>query len=285
MKQRQSPTVRRRQLARELRRLRKGAGMPSGEAARKLGWAPPKLTRFERADRTPSQQDLEALLNLYGVTDPKVRHGLATLRRESQLKGWWCDYQDVFGSSALPDFEAEAVNIRTYEAQVIPGLLQVPEYIEAVFRGGAAIPNHVVQRHVEARLERQRILEGHNPTNLYAIIDEAALRRMVGGPEVMERQLDHLLHMAVRHHVDIRVLPFEAGAHAAMTGSFMILEFPDSAPPVACADSVTSYLIVEEQHHLDRCYDVYGLLQGAALLPDRSVDYIKQLQEQVRRQT
>lgn len=281
MRRTHSPTVRRRRLAAELRRLREAVGLSSGQAARDLGWHAPKLTRFERADRTPSQGDLTVLLDLYQVHDDQLRDGLARLLRESNERGWWSDYRDVFGRSALPDFEAEAETIRTYEAQVIPGLLQVPEYIEAVFRGGAARPDYVVQRHVDARLERQRILEGHDPTRLCAVVDEAALRRMVGGPDVMVRQLDHLLHMAVRHHIDLRVLPFASGAHAAMSGSFMILEFPDAAAPVAFTASVTSNLFVEERHQLNRCYDVYGLLQGAALLPDQSVGFINRVKQEL----
>ncbi|TMZ69997.1 XRE family transcriptional regulator [Klebsiella pneumoniae] len=273
-----SPTVRRRRLASELRKLREHANLTGASAAKALGWQHSKITRIETAQQGINGPDLQRLLDLYKVENQAVRDGLTQLARDAKHRGWWSDYRDVFDPGALPDFEAEANLIRTFEPQIVPGLLQTPAYIEAVFRGGAAHAEDVVERHVEARMERQRILEGVHPTRLQAIIDEGALRRIVGGPEVMAEQLQHLVNMATRHNIDIRVLPFSSGAHAGMLGAFVILEFPDPLDPsLAFTESVTSSLFVEEPHQLERYGDVYGHLQGAALLPSQSVWFIEQV--------
>ncbi|WP_179646591.1 helix-turn-helix domain-containing protein [Spinactinospora alkalitolerans] len=277
-----SPSVRRRRLASELRKLREAEAMTGAVAAKTLGWQHSKITRIERADQGINGPDLQRLLDLYEVEDPAVREGLTQLAKDAKYRGWWTDYRDVFGPGALPDFEAEANLIQTFEAQAVPGLLETPAYIEAAFRGGAAHSADVVERHIEARLERQRILEGVHPTRLQAIIDEGTLRRMVGGPDVMAEQLQHLINMATRHNVDIRVLPFVAGAHAGMLGSFLILHFPDPLDPsLAFTESVASSLFVEEPHQLERCTDVYGNLLGSALPPSQSVDFIEQVKAEI----
>ncbi|GAA1453098.1 MULTISPECIES: helix-turn-helix domain-containing protein [Nocardiopsis] len=271
-----SPSVRRRRLAVELRKLREQTGLTGATAAKNLGWQHSKITRIERADQGITQPDLATLLDLYQAGDQAYRDGLMQLAKDAKQRGWWSDYRDVFGSGALPDFEAEASTIRTFEAQVITGLLQTPSYTEAIFRGGAAHPGNVVERHVQARLERQRILEGVYPAKLYAIIDEGALRREVGGAEVMREQLQHLINSATRHNVDLRVLPFSAGAHAAMLGSFLILDFEDPLDQsLAFTESVTTSQFLEEPHQIERHNEVYGHLQGSALLPEPSVELIE----------
>lgn len=274
----QSPSVRRRRLAAELRKLREESGLTGATTAKTLGWQHSKITRIERAEQGINQADLSKLLDLYKVSDERYREGLTQLAKEAKQRGWWSDYRDVFGPGALPDFETEASIIRTFEAQVITGLLQTPDYAAAIFRGGAAHPASVVERHVQARLERQRILEGVHPAKLYAILDEGALRRMVGGPGVMREQLQHLVNSATRHNVDLRVLPFSAGAHSAMLGSFILLDFEDPLDQtLAFTESVTTSLFLEEPHQIERHNDVYGHLQGSALLPGPSVEFIEQL--------
>lgn len=282
LSRRPSPTVRYRRLTSELRRRREAVNKSGSVVAKELGWQPSKITRIERGDQGLSQADLVKLLDLYEVTDQGARVALSQLLRDARERGWWADYRDVFGQGTLPDFEAEASVIRTFEAQVVPGLLQTPDYIKAIFRAGPVQPGHVVERHVKARLERQRILDGHNPTKLHAIVDEGALRRMVGGPGVMREQLQHLVNMAARHNIDIRVVPFSVGAHLALAGSFIILGFPDPLDsPVVFAESVTSNLFVEESHQLEHCHDVWGHLQGAALLPSESVGFIERLMQEL----
>ncbi|MEV2276072.1 helix-turn-helix transcriptional regulator [Nocardiopsis sp. NPDC049922] len=278
----QSPSVRRRRLAAELRKLREQAGLTGAVAAKTLGWQHSKITRIERADQGINQPDLAKLLDLYNAADRCYRDALMQLAKEARQRGWWSDYRDVFGPGALPDFEAEASTIRTFEAQVITGLLQTPDYAAAIFRGGAAHPANVVERHVQARLERQRILEGVHPAKLYAILDEGALRRVVGGPDVMREQLQHLINSATRHNIDLRVLPFTAGAHAAMLGSFILLDFEDPLDQtLAFTESVTTSQFLEEPHQIERHNDVYGHLQGSALLPGPSVEFIEQVMRDV----
>lgn len=268
-------------LAAELRRLREQANMTGQAAAKELGWQHSKLTRIEKADQGVKLDDLDQLMALYSVQDASLREGLLQLARDAKQRGWWADYRDVFSPGALPDFEAEASAIRCFEAQVIPGLFQTPRYIEAIFRGGAAHAPEVIQRHVQARLERQRILEGVHPVKVDAVIDEGALRRLVGGPHIMSEQLQHLLNLAPRPNIDIRVLPFSAGAHAAVLGSFIILEFEDPLDPsLAFTEGVGTRLIVEEADQLDRYTEVYGHLLGAALCPDPSVEFIQKVMEE-----
>lgn len=276
-----SPSVRRRRLATELRALREAAGHTGHTAARALTaagharWQQSKIARIEGAQQGVSVPDLEQMLTLYGATDPDYRAALVAMARDAKQTGWWADYEDVFGQSLLPDFEAGATTIRTYEAQAIPGLLQTPAYIEAVFRAGSVYPDDAVHRHVAARLQRQAILDGHHPVRLSAVVDEAALHRAVGGPDVMHDQLRHLANMAARHHVDLRVLPFAAGADAGLWPSFDILEFGDPADaPVAVTQAVTSIVVSERPHQVERCAAVFGRLQGAALPPTESVELI-----------
>ncbi|GHD32409.1 transcriptional regulator [Nocardiopsis kunsanensis] len=274
-----SPTVRLRRLAAEMHRARLRAGYSQlSDAAKALGWSGPKLSRIEDAKtRHIKPGDIDRLCDLYEIKDVESRDALHALARQARERGWWSEYRDVFGDNVLPDFEVEATMIRNYQGLVLPGLLQTAEYTEQVFRGGQAHPEDIVERHVAARLERQQILNRQRPPHFTAVIDEAALRRRVGAPGVMRDQLQHLLNMATRHNVDIQVLPFDAGPHAATTGSFVIMDFENEADPsIAYTETATGHLIAEGEGVVPYV-SIFGHVQAAALRASETVSFISAL--------
>ncbi|WP_275412202.1 helix-turn-helix domain-containing protein [Sphaerisporangium rufum] len=272
-----SPALKRRQLSAALRQLREERGMTSTEAAKSLEWPASKITRIERNEwKLPNVHDIRLLLDLYAVTQQSRREALLTLARESRQRGWWADYKDVFRSN-LPAFEAGASLIRTYESLLIPGLLQVAGYTAAVFRGGQVIAPSTVERHVEARRTRQKILDRKEPPSLVALIDEAALLKNIGGRAVMREQIQHLITMAARPNITIQVIPNSIGAHSALTSPpFLILNFPGDPSLIYMATAT-------ETHWLERpeeCHK-YGLIfthvSTLALSPEETTRHMAAL--------
>ncbi|MFW6639101.1 helix-turn-helix domain-containing protein [Nocardiopsis algeriensis] len=273
-----SPTIRRRRLGFELRRLRDERGFTLDEASKRSGVPRATIGKIETAEakRTRSR-DLDALADLYEV-DQETRAALHRLSRESKEKGWWSRYKDVFSERALPDFEAEASALRTYEAQVVPGLFQTPDYAVEVFKGGRAVDDPSITRKVEARLARQQILSRVKAPHVTAVVDEGALRRIVGTPSVMVEQLEHLEHLAVRHNIDIQVLAFASGAHLGMAGSFTIMEFPDPRDsPIVYVGTPSDDLYLEQPSDIERYNLTFSNVQGAALSVTASVQFIADL--------
>ncbi|GII86046.1 transcriptional regulator [Sphaerisporangium siamense] len=271
-----SPTVKRRRLSHVLRQLRQSADLTATEAAKRLEWDPSKVARMERNQwKLPNVHDIRLLLDLYGVTDGRQREVLITLARESRQRGWWANYEDVFRSS-LPDFEAGASVIRTYEALLIPGLLQTAAYAAAIWRAGQVLDehtDHVIERHVQARLARQQVLTRESPPQLLTVIDEAALIKVVGGPTVMREQLHHLIRMAASANVTIQVLPNSSGAHAAMTGGFAIMDFssPADDPSLVYMETATENLWLETPEKHQQYALIFSRVQASALSPEESV--------------
>lgn len=273
-----SPTIRLRRLGFELRHLREKHKLTLEEASKRSGVPRTTLSKIETAEsRRTRTRDLDALSDLYEVSD-ETREAFHQLYRESKEKGWWYRYRELFGTSGLPAFEVEASLIRTYEAQVIPGLLQTADYARAVFTGTNAFAEAEIQRHVEARMERQTILARLYPPEYAAIIDEAALRRPAGGIAAMKSQLLHLAHMATKPNISIHVLPFSAGMHAANLGGFQIMEFSEPADPaVGYAETPTSCIFVEEPQEI-RNYDaMWREAHNASLTVAQTIDFIHEL--------
>lgn len=268
-----SPTVRRRRLSLKLAELRQRAGLTATEAAKRLEWDPAKVARMERNQwKRPDLHDIRLLCDLYGATEDE-REALLKLARESRQRGWWADYSDVFGS-AYPEFEAGASFVRTYQALLVPGLLQTPAYTAAVLRGGDVLDEAGVERRVQARQTRQEILDREDPPTLVAVIDEAALLRMVGGPQVMREQIRHLIEMAARENITIQVLALDTGAHPAQTtGGFVILDFPED-PSLVYLETCTDNLWLERQPEIQHYTLVFSKLQTLALSPDASVQHM-----------
>ncbi|WP_046468356.1 helix-turn-helix domain-containing protein [Allosalinactinospora lopnorensis] len=278
MQRSHSPSVRRRRLSAQLRRYREQSGKTTGQVAKELGWAQTKVSKIETGfKRTVGPADLDALLDFYDVKDSEIRASLHECARLAKQRGWWAKYRDVF-QGALPDFETEASAIRAYESQVIPGLLQTPEYAEEIFRANQVRSEKEIAQRVTARMERQHILNRVDPPAYRAVIDEAALRRLVGSAEVMSTQLRHVTHMAARHNVDIQVLPFSEGAHTATVGSFVIMDFSNPLDQsIAYVDTPTSSLYMEEDFELERFNSMFAGAQGAALSPARSLKFINEV--------
>lgn len=271
-----SPSLRRRRLSAELRRARQAAGLTSTKAAKELKWSPGKLSLIENAElQSVKPDDLDKMLDLYEIGEKPKREALHQLARDAKVRGWWTHYKDVFKSESLPDFEAEASRLRTYEAQIFPGLLQTPAYAEALLLGGRYINPQVVERYVHARMGRRSILTRFNPVNLRAVIDESAFHRVLGGGHVMLEQLQHLLHMAQMPHIDVQVLPLNQGTHAGFTAPFIILDFPSALDtPIVCIETLADALYLEKPDDVGLYNATFEDLQGSALSSSESAEYI-----------
>lgn len=279
------PTVRRRRLGTELRKLRESNGYKLEEVAAQLGVAPSTLSRIETGKAPTKSAYLNQMLEMYGVQEQGQRQVLVDMAREGHRKGWWAAYDDVLpsGFDIYVGLEAETAAIRSYEISVVPGLLQTPDYARAVLR--ELFPRHgaeQIERLVDLRMERQRRLDDDPPLELWEILDEAVVRRPVGGKQVMRRQLDHLLAMALRPSVTVQVLPFDCGAHAGHSGPFSILEFPNREDPeVAYVESVAGMLYLEKDREVRTRAEAFDRLRAAALAPAASVDLIAQVAQEL----
>jgi transcriptional regulator with XRE-family HTH domain len=272
------PTVRRRRLGIELRKLREANGYKLDEVAAQLGVASSTLSRIETGKAPTKSSYLNQMLEMYGVTESGQRQMLVDMAREGHRKGWWAAYDDVLpsGFGIYVGLEAETASVRGYEVSVVPGLLQIPEYARAVFR--EIFPRHTVEqieRLVEVRMERQRRLDDRPPLEVWEILDEAVLRRPVGGWDVMREQLEHLLEMAERPGVTLQVLPFECGAHAGHGGPFSVLQFPTrSDSEVAYVESAAGCIYLEKDRDVRARVEAFDRLRAAALAPGPSADLI-----------
>ncbi|WP_433367906.1 helix-turn-helix domain-containing protein [Streptosporangium sp. CA-115845] len=280
-----SPTVKRRRLSAELIRLREQAGLTHDEVAKRLEWSRGRLTHMEQNKWVlPDIGNVRMLLDLYGVVDAAVREAILDLARQSRERGWWAKYKDVFGGS-LPGFEAEATQIRTVELVTIPGLLQTAAYATAVFQAGQVLDQAAVRRRVEARLARQAILTRDNPPQLWAVIDEAALRKMVGGPLVMAEQLAHLVNMAIQPNITVQVLPDSIGAHAAMGSGFVVLDFMgDLDPSIVYLETPTDNLFLERAEEVQAYTLMFNRVVAAALTVEQSVRHVTALVDQLKQE-
>jgi transcriptional regulator with XRE-family HTH domain len=221
----------RRRLTAELRRLRAGAKLTQRQVADQLDWSPSKVIRIEQGTVRIGVTDLQALLNLYEVTDPTMIADLTTMARDSK-KLPFAEYRDVVSAETVRYFqyEANASTIRQVHPLLVPGLLQTEEYSHAVLIAYRT-PADKIDKIVESRKERRELFERSEPPETFFILDEAVLRRQVGGPRVMARQVERLIEMSRRPEVSIQVIRFAAGAHAAMAGPFVHLEFPSENDP------------------------------------------------------
>ena len=282
----ESPTMRRRRLARELARLREDRGMTIREAATALEWDPSKLSRVEGLQRGIIVRDVRRLLNLYEITDEAQREALFEMARQAKQRGWWQAYADVMPSeyANLIGLEAEASEIRTYQPELIHGLLQTEQYARAVIRAGRPGDTATeVDRRVEIRMTRQQILDRDDPPRIRVVLNEGATRRLVGGPEVMRAQLRTLAGERERANVMIQVLPFSAGEHPAMaSGPFDLLEFPEASDhAVVTIENMTSSLSLESENDLRQYVKAFDFLQAAALGPRESRDMLNTLASQI----
>jgi transcriptional regulator with XRE-family HTH domain len=271
---RHSPTVRRRRLARELRKYREAAGFTADEVNRQLEWANGKVNKLERALAVrPLVTDIRLLLDTYGVTDDQTREALFTLTREARQRGWWTAYGQLYDN--FIEFEAEARKISTWQPLVIPGLLQTPKYAEAQHRGNFLTDEQEIARLVKIRTERQQILTGDNPPELWAVIDESAVIRSFGSPEAKAEQLARLIETERHRHVTVQILPMTADPHPGLGGSFVILDYEDD-PSLVYRETRPSSTY-EEGAAVDERRTVFAHLSATALGPRESIAYLKRL--------
>lgn len=272
-----SPTVRGRRLMRELKRLRETAGLSPDEAAQRLDFSVSKLYRIENGKSRVDADDLEDMLDLYDVRSPE-RDALVALGRDSRRRGWWTTYKDVFTGSYV-GLESDAATVQV-ASQIVPGLFQTAGYARAVIaETRPAFDSGEIERRVTARIARQRAVLGRdNPPEVHAVLDEAALRRSTGGPAVMAEQLSALAKASTQPGVTLQVIPFAAGAHAALEGEFVILTFPDPLdPPVAYAEGLFGDLYLESKEELDRYTLAWTQLLTKALSPAESTVVISEI--------
>jgi transcriptional regulator with XRE-family HTH domain len=248
------PTVQRLVLGGHLRRLREDAGLTTERAAVSIRGSHSKISRMEHGRVGFKERDIADLLTLYGIGPGAEREALLDLAREANTPGWWQTYADILPHWVEPYFglEAAASFIREYELQFVPGLLQIEDYARAVIRLGNLPSEEEVVRRAQARMSRQQILGHEHPPKLWAVLDEGALRRAIGGPAVMKAQLRHLIEMCDHPAVTLQILPFSAGPHRAMGGPFTILRYTEpDLRDVVFIEQLTSALYLDKQTEVD----------------------------------
>jgi transcriptional regulator with XRE-family HTH domain len=267
-----SPTVRRRRLGAELRRLRESVGLTIEQVAQQLECSDSKISRIETGQVGATPRDVRDMLDIYGAMDQQ-RDGLVQLAREARQRGWWDRAYGDLPITALVDLENAAAFVRTYLGLLMPGLLQTEEYARTVLK--AAYPDMAdseVDRRVELRLMRQSRLTRDDPLTLRVILDEGVLHRLVGGRQVMRQQLERLVEASELPNVSLQVLPFNAGAHPAMDGDFTIVGFPEPTDPdVVYLEHSLSDLYLEDVTAIRRYSLLFDALSSMALSPKESV--------------
>lgn len=260
--------------------------MTAEEVAEELMVSQSKISRLENGRRSISQRDVRDLCRTYKVEDKALVDSLMQMAKESRQQGWWNAFGDV-PYSVYIGFETDAASLRVYEPQVLPGLLQTPEYAEAVISGALPeAPQEQIAQRVQVRLRRQeRITDPLGPLRLWAVVDEAAMRREVGSPKIMADQLEYLVRMSHEPHVTVQALPFGMGSHPGMSGQFAILEFSDeSDTSVVYLEGVTSDLYLEKLSDVQSYSMMYEHLRAQALNVEQSRQFISEVaQDHARR--
>jgi len=277
---RRSPTIRRRRLGAELRRYRDAAGVTIDVVAERLGCSPSKVSRIETGHTSATPRDVKDMLDIYGVGGSESDE-LVQISREARQKGWWHPFSTVL-TGAYVGLEAAARSIRAYEQQVVPGLLQTDKYAIAMIR--AARPGDAdqeIEQRVRVRMARQALLIQDDPIDLQVVLDEAVVSRPVGGDEVMRDQLLRLVEATRLPNVTLQILPFAAGAHAGMDGTFAILDFPDAEDPnVVFVENATGGLFLEKSDELRKYNSIFDTIRSSALSTEESRNMIAMLAEE-----
>jgi transcriptional regulator with XRE-family HTH domain len=278
---RPEPIVLRMLLGTQLRRLREAAGITAEQAGYEIRASRSKISRMETGQAGFKHRDVTDLLTLYGVTDERLKSSFLSLSRRASQPDWWSKYSDI-----LPDWfetylglESAAAVIRTFDTQFVPGLFQTEDYARAIIRlGDRTAPAEEIERRVDLRLKRQQLLTSALPPRIWAVMDEAAVRRPVGGVTVMRAQLHHLLEVAAMPQVTLQIVPFARGGHAAAGGSFSILRFEgQNLPDVVYIEQLTSALYLEQRSDAEHYLDIMEQLSGEALSPADTTRFIRKV--------
>jgi transcriptional regulator with XRE-family HTH domain len=279
------PTVLRMILGGQLRRFREAAGVSPEQASYEIRASRSKISRMEHGRVGFKSRDVDDLLTLYGVTDEQIRAKMLALAQETSTPGWWWKYDDV-----LPDWfesylglEGAASVIRTFELQFVYGLFQTEAYARAVtLLGNKTASAEEIDRRVSVRLRRQSVLTSPEPPQVWSVMDEAVLRRPVGGRAVMCAQVSHLIEVARLPQVTIQVIPFAGGGHAAAGGSFSVLRFGEpEVPDVVYIEHLTSALYLDSRQDVDHYLEVMNELSTQALTPARSAAFLAEVAKEL----
>jgi transcriptional regulator with XRE-family HTH domain len=284
---RPSPVVQRRRLRTELRKARLDAGLTQEQVAVAMDWSLSKVIRIEAGSVGISTNDLKALLGYYQLDDPDLTRELVALARAGRERSWWSVYRDFAppGLLQLIGYEAASFIVRNFETLLVPGLLQTEEYARAVIgtleEGATAERANTL---VEIRMRRQEQLDRDDPPLLFFILDEAAVRRLIGGRDVMRRQIRHLIETADKPNVTIEIVPFSAGTHPGLKGPFVIVEFPDPADDDVLYLEARGSMIragISEEEEVSVYRETFEQLRQLSLGPDGSVAYLGKLADEM----
>jgi transcriptional regulator with XRE-family HTH domain len=278
---RSSPTSRRRRLGLELRRLREAVDLTGDDVAKQLGWSVSKVSRIEKARAAVPWSDVSDLLDIYNV-DGETRAALIQLCKDSKQQAWWQPYNDVLASfknlANYIDLESAASSLRIYTPLTIPGLLQTEDYARAIIATARPLEltEEEVERRIELRLHRQEVIARDPPLRLWAIMDEAALHRQVGGDKVMRGQLARLASAARHPDITLQVIPYGAGGHVAMAGAFSLFSFVED-PDVLSVEAVTGTLYLDRDADIRRATLCFDHLRTTAHTAVNSVELINEM--------
>ena len=271
-----SPTARRRRLSIELKRLRENAGHTCAQVGSALDWSGSKVNRMETGSGRVQPSDIDALCRFYGTSD-ELREFLKSLARQAKTRGWW----QVHGA-AVPEWfniyiglEQDASVLRQYQCELLPGLMQTAEYARELHTTGAYMPAEDIDRAVRVRLERQSMMTRPDAPDAWFIVNEGAVRNIIGDRALMREQLERVLACAELPKVTLQVLPFDSGTYP-VTGSFTMLGFPaPEDPDLVYRDGITDAVYLEGEHHVREYTRAFDGLRAAALSPQRSTQLIK----------
>ncbi|OLT02833.1 transcriptional regulator [Pseudonocardia sp. CNS-004] len=276
------PTVLRILVGAQLRRLREASGITREAAAYAIRGSEAKMSRIESGRVGFKSRDVADLLALYGLTEGSARDVVLHLAEQANEPGWWHRYSDTMPDwfSTYVGLEQAATIIRTYEAQYVPGLLQTKTYASAVVDLGEAVRADEVSKRVELRMHRQQLLNLPKPPDFWAVIDEAVLRRNLGGREAMREQLDHILEISKRTHVTVQVVPFDRSDVAAVGGPFTLLRFAEAdLPDIVYLEQLNSALYLNKDVDVMNYLQIMNRLAAGALTPQRSTELIKSVRD------
>jgi len=272
-------------LGTQLRRFREAAGVTPEQAGYEIRASRSKISRLENGRVKLKSRDMSDLLTLYGVTDEDVRSKFIALAGQSSTPDWWARYSDVLPTWFEPylGLEAAAATIRSFETQFVNGLFQTEDYARAVTGlGHKTIPGDQIERRVAVRLQRQDLLRRTDPPRIWSVMDEAVLRRPIGGRAVMRAQFRHLIEAAEVPHVTLQVVPFATGAHAGESGSFTVLRFEErDLPDVVYLEQLTGATYLDQRPDVEHYLEVADELSGAALTPAGTSQFIAQVAREI----
>ncbi|MFJ3942768.1 helix-turn-helix domain-containing protein [Streptomyces griseoaurantiacus] len=271
-----SPTARRRRLSIELKKLRENNSLTCAQVGAALDWSGSKVNRMETGSGRVQPSDVDALCRFYATTD-ELREFLKSLARQAKTRGWW----QVHGSGVPEWFsiyiglEQDASTLRQYQCEVLPGLVQAEAYVRELHTSGSYMSREDIDRAVRVRLERQAMLSGPEAPDAWFIVNEGAVRRIVGDRELMRTQLEHVLEVVEQPNVTLQILPFDAGT-CPTTGSFTMLGFPDPEDPdIVYRDGITDAMYLEGEPHVRQYTRAFDELRAAALSPRRTAQLIR----------